>query len=171
MRAVIAGLALMGVLGLGASPALAGLKQEFAVFKNCPFENPAVVQCIYSTTTGGEFHLGSKTVPVAPAVVVLQGALTATGTELVPATNGETLSKTPLPLPGGLAGIGGIGGPNEVTATAELVGPVNVSVLNEANEEGEAVGMPLRVKLDNPTLGAECFIGPASEPISPPLTT
>ena len=31
--------------------------------------------------------------------------------------------------------------------------------------------MPMRVKLDNPALGAECFVGSASEPISLHLTT
>src|SRR4051794_12019213 len=94
-RALAIGLAVAGLaLTAGASPASAGIKQEFSVFKNCPYETPGVVQCIYSTTTGGEFHLGSKTVPVAPKVVVLQGGLTKSGTQLVGATNGETLSKT-----------------------------------------------------------------------------
>jgi hypothetical protein len=170
LRTLVLGLILVGLLGLGATPAWAGLQKEFSVFKFCPYENPEVSTCVYSTTTSGEFHLGSKTVPVEPKVVVLQGGLTKGGTELVPATNGETLSKTALTIPGGLTGIG-IGGAEEVTATAELVGPVYVNVPNEATGEGEAVGMPMRVKLDNVTLGAECFVGSASEPVSLHLTT
>ena len=124
---------------LGATSALAGIKQEFQVFKNCPYETPGVVQCV-TTMTSGEFHLGAKTVPVEPKVVVLQGGLPAEGTELVPPTNGETLSKTPLMLPGGLIGIELLPPLTEVTATAELVGPINVSVPNEASGQGDAVG-------------------------------
>jgi hypothetical protein len=171
-RRLIGGLLVIGIVAcLGsASPALAGLKQEFSVFATCPYENPAVTQCIYSTTTGGEFKLGGKTVPVAPKVVVLKGGLTATSTELVPPTDGETLSKTPLTLPGGLVGIE-LGGPTEVTATAEVVGPINVNVPAEVSGEGTAVSMPLKVKLDNPALGNECFIGSAAEPVSLNLTT
>jgi len=171
-RALVAALAVTAaVLAVGVSPASAGLKQEFEVFKFCPYENPEAGQCIYSTTTSGEFHLGSKTVPIEPQVVVLQGALKKGGTELLSATNGETLSKTPLLLPGGLIGIELLPPLTTVTATAELVGPVNVSVPNEAKGEGDAVTMPVRVKLDNPSLGNECFVGSASEPISLHLTT
>ena len=172
-RVLFAGLIVAGaLLTLGASTALAGLKQDFQKFKFCPYENPNVATCIYSTTNTGEFHLGSKTVPVEPEVVVLQGGLPVGGSgTLVGATNGETLSKTPLLLPGGLIGIELLPPLTTVTATAELVGPVTVSVPNEATGTGEAVGMPIRVKLDNPSLGPECFVGSASEPISLHLTT
>jgi hypothetical protein len=171
---LVAGLAVAGMaLTLGVSPALAGLKQDFQKFKFCPYENPEVATCVYSTTSSGEFHLGSKTVPVEPNVVVLQGGLkkAGTGEELVPATNGETLSKTPLMLPGGLIGIELLPPLTEVTATAELVGPVDVNVGNEATGKGQAVAMPLRVKLDNPLLGPECLVGSSSEPVSLHLTS
>jgi hypothetical protein len=169
---VVVALVVMGALSLGvASSASANLKKEFETFKFCPYENPLVVQCVYSTTTGGEFHLGSKTVPVEPKVIVLQGGLTHVNTELIPATNGETVSKTPLVLPGGLVGIELLPPLTEVTATAEPVGPINVNVNAVSAREGTAVSMPLRVKLDNPALGAGCFVGSAGEPISLNLTT
>ncbi len=58
-------------------PAVAGLQQEFAIFSDCPVENPAVATCVVSTTTSGEFKIGNKTVPV-NMPVVLQGGLTRT---------------------------------------------------------------------------------------------
>ena len=59
---------------IGAGPAEAGLSQDFAVFSDCPVNAPNVEICIVSKTTSGEFHLGSKTVPV-NKTVTLQGGL------------------------------------------------------------------------------------------------
>ena len=94
LRGLALGLALAALLGLGAVPAFAGLQKEFSVFKFCPYENPEVSTCIYSTTTGGEFHLGSKTVPVEPKVVVLQGGLTKVGTN---SSRPPTAKRSPKP--------------------------------------------------------------------------
>ena len=74
----------------GAGPAFAGVQQEFAKFNNCPVNTPGVVQCLVSTTNGGEFKIGSKTVTV-NKTITLEGAISETTTELV----GATLSKTP----------------------------------------------------------------------------
>ena len=49
-----------------AAPAFAGLQKEFSVFNDCPLSTPGVVGCVVSYTTSGEFHLGSKTVPINP---------------------------------------------------------------------------------------------------------
>src|SRR5665213_3133258 len=76
----------------GAAPAMAGLQEEFAVFNDCPVNTPGVVGCVVSYTTGGEFHLGSKTVPI-NKTITLQGGLTETSPDLVPAADGNTLSK------------------------------------------------------------------------------
>jgi hypothetical protein len=139
------------------------------VFSDCPV---AVLQpealCIVSTVTSGEFTLGSKTVPI-NRTVTLQGGLE--GTTLVPAADGNTLSKTPLQLPGGLAGIELLPPLTEVTATAELAGAGTVSIANTLAGEGTAVSLPIVVKLDNPVLGGSCYIGSSSEPVQLNLTT
>jgi len=101
--------------------------------------------------------------------VTLQGGVE--GTTLIPAADGNTLSKTPLQLPGGLAGIELLPPLTEVTATAELAGTASVSVANTLAGEGTAVALPIRVKLDNPFLGGSCYIGSTSEPVSLKLTT
>lgn len=149
-----------------ASAASAGITREFDVFKECPVENPAVASCIYSTTTSGEFKIGNKTVPI-DETVVLQGGLQHGTEALVPAANGETLSSTPLQVPGGIIGIEILGPLTEVTATAELAGTVDVDIANTAKREGRAVSLPLKVKLDNVLLGEGCYI----EAFAPQLTT
>ena len=173
-RALLTSIALvaLGTAG-GASPALANkaLKEEFLIFSQCPTSTAAI--CLYSKTTSGEFKIDLKTVPINKPVVLQGGtALVLTPTPLVPALNGETISKTPLEVPGGLAGIGGLGG--EVTATAEIAGPVSnvlVASNNLLNESGTAVTLPIKVKLDNPVLGEECYVGTDAEPIVLNLTT
>ncbi len=164
-----AALSALGAL-IGAGPASAGLHKEFAIFKDCPVNTPGVVTCVVSPTTGGEFHLGNPTVPVNKEVL-LQGGLKENNPLLVPAEGGETLSKTPLQVPGGLIGIELLPPLTEVTATAELAGPVELNPANAVEGKGIAASLPLKVKLDNPTLGPSCYLGSESEPIALNLTT
>jgi hypothetical protein len=153
---------------VGAATATAGIDHELAVFGDCPLSNPAVEICTVSTTNGGEFVLGSKTVTI-NKTITLQGGLTSASDLLIPAADGNTLSHTPLTVPGGLTGIEGLGG--EVTATAELAGPVHVNGTNLLRGFGIAVALPIKVKLDHPVLGATCLVGSESEPINLQLTT
>ena len=67
-----------------------------------------------------------------------------------------------------------IGG--EVTATAELVGPVSEVQISQFGIVapvigGPAVIIPLKVHLSNELLGEVCYIGSDSEPIVLHLTT
>jgi hypothetical protein len=167
LRRLTPALAVLAALVLP-SAALAGLPREFSVFYDCPVNDPAVGTCVVSTVNGGEFKLGSKSVAI-DKTIVLQGGIGPSSTALVPAADGNTLSRTPLTVPGGLVGIEGLGG--EVTATAELAGTVNVNETNLLRSEGTAVGLPLQVKLDNPALGESCYIGSGSSPVAPQLTT
>ena len=140
---------------VASAPASASLKQDLQRFSNCPYNFPGVISCLYSTTTSGEFVIGKSAVPITKTVTI-QGGLKALGV-VAPATNGETLSKTPLPVPGGLVGIELPGNFTEVTATAELAGQAQVST---------SVILPLKVKLDNLALGSDCYIGSEAEPLS-----
>jgi hypothetical protein len=173
-----------------AAPAMAKPKGAFAVFAQCPLKNPAVNLCFYVTSEGGSFTIGKKTVPVNKTITLQGGSILneETGAEtFVPAANGETLSKTPLTVPGGLFGIKaptwwpkfiqewfnkqineGLTG---VTATAELVGNPGISRSNLLFQEGVALSLPVRLHLNNVILGNECYIGSKSSPITFELTT
>jgi hypothetical protein len=153
-----------------AANASAGISREFDVFKDCPLNNPETASCIYSTTTSGEFKLGNKSVPI-NKTVVLQGGLSRTSPALIPAADGNTLSKTQLQVPGGIIGIELLGPLTEVNTTAELAGTVDVNVAATATGEGTAVSLPLKAKLENPLLGGSCYVGTDSNPFTPQLTT
>jgi len=154
---------------------------EFAQFAECPHTNPSVLLCVYSESNGGFFQMGSKTVPLVNPVI-LQGGLTLAG--FVGAANGETLSKTPQPVPGGLLGIvapkwwpGWLedwfndqinDGFTGVNATVEVAGPasgIKISTLNLLLQKGTALSLPAKIKLSNPILGSSCYIGSDSKPV------
>ncbi len=157
------------------SSALAQPTGGFEVFRNCPVSNPEVVSCVYATTEGGKFTIGNRTVPITNPIVLQGGLIVNRETGVVTfaeATNGETLSKSPQKVPGGLVGIEGLGG--EVTATAELAGPAGSIVLNQENlvtEKGTALSLPLKLKIGNPFLGEKCYGGSNRHPIVVELTT
>jgi hypothetical protein len=182
--------ALLAVLAT-ASSALATPKGEFAIFADCPVTT--VDGCIYAKTESGAFTIGKETVPIV-SPVILQGGFTenAKGEQsFVGAKDGNTLSKTPQKVPGGLAGLvkcneisnfferlacellfeNGVTG---VNATVELAAPASSIGLNEFNflvQSGPALTLPVKVHLENPFLGSECYIGSNSKPISIALTT
>lgn len=186
--------ALAAVMLVPASQALASSHHptgEWAKFAECPLNNPAVSSCLYSESNGGFFQIGKKTVPLKNPVI-LQGGFEGTGEEavFVGAENGETLSKTPQTVPGGLLGVEAPlwwpkflrdlfnetinNGFTGVTATVELAAPassVKISALNLILESGDALVLPAKIKLSNPFLGSNCYIGSNSKPVTINFTT
>jgi len=193
--ALVAAMAAFASLGIVTSAsAHSGL---YARFNYCPSTNPEVEKCVQSVTHGGKVVLGKKTVPIVNPVT-LQGGLSE-GEEkaghfyekFFAATNGETLSKSPQPVPGGLTGLVNCkeislgwlrasceaifeNGLTGVNSTVELARPASEIVVSEENlgfEQGVALKMPVKVHLENPLLGSGCYIGSSSSPIIWNLTT
>jgi len=179
-----------------ASPALATPKGEYAVFAQCPTTTAS--GCIAAKTESGEFHVGNKTVPIEKTITLQGGFNENEEGELVmvAAKDGNTLTKVPQKVPGGLSGlvnctaIKGSGlleklergsceaifenGLTGVTATTELAGPasaVHINLVNLLTAEGTALTLPAKVHLENPLLGSACYVGSNSSPIALPLTT
>lgn len=177
-----------------ASPALAVTHHPtgiFAPFADCPLANSSVQNCIFAQTKSGEFKVGKKTVPIVNTIT-LQGGFyeTEKGLQFVGAEDGNTLSKTAQPVPGGLLGIiapsflpgflqelfnefinKGVTG---VTATTELAAPassIGLSTQNLVEENGIALSLPVKVKLSNPFLGESCYVGSNSHPVVIEFTT
>lgn len=195
MAAVVAGFATMGF----ASSASAHTG-EYAAFNYCPSTTSGVFKCVQSVTKGGKVVLGKKTVPIVNPVT-LQGGLgkpvfqpneEITEKFYAAANGGETLSKAPQPVPGGLTGLVNCkeislfflrvscesifeNGLTGVASTVELARPASEIVVSEENLAGElslpALKMPVKVHLENPLLGSECYIGSSSSPIWWNLTT
>src|ERR1700677_5098124 len=89
---------------------------EFSVFEQCPTSTPGVEGCLVSRTESGEIVVGNKKEAKEKTVVpivktqTLQGGFGEPNEEtsqqpFYGAKNGETLSKTPQRVSGGLLGI------------------------------------------------------------------
>jgi len=170
---------------------------EYAPFGECPLNRATITDCVYSVTTGGSVTIGKKTVPIKNPVT-LQGGFEGAGEGIEfygaeePTT--QTLSKTPQPVPGGLLGllncqeqtnliIKGLcataleNSLTGVNAVVELTGPehgltnIELDTENLLFEEGIALGLPVKIHLENPTLGSNCYIGSNSKPVKLQLTT
>lgn len=178
---------------VGSQAAVASAHEgEWAKFNYCPSTETGVVKCLYSLTTGGEVVLGNKKVPIVNPVT-LQGGLSKVSNgfrSMFAATNGQTLSKTPQPVPGGLLGIvppedspwlvkrlsafffeNGLTGVNSTLELAKPASEIQISEPNIALESGVALKLPVKVHLENPFLGSNCYVGSSSAPLIWNLTT
>jgi hypothetical protein len=197
-RAVATALVAVALTALGlAGSAQAKLTGNYTKFAQCPYTNAEVLKCVYSVTESGEVVLGNKKVPIEKPVI-LQGGFGATIEEkeeaefakLYAATNGETLTKVPQNVPGGLLGIvpdasspalvkalikffleNSLTGVNSTLELAKPASEVRVSENNLAGEIGTALQLPVKVHLENPFLGKNCFVGSSTSPIIWKLTT
>jgi hypothetical protein len=190
----LAGLLAMLLLASTASAASHNPTGEFARFKECPLDRATITDCVYSVTDKGSFKLGAKTVPIVNPLI-LQGGFEGIRQEVefFNAENGETLSETAQPIPGGLSGVAPPPwwpqfmkdwfearieeGASAVNATVELTGPsegksdADLSTENLLYSEGTAIGLPVAFHLENPILGADCYIGSEAEPVQIDLTS
>lgn len=195
MKKFIAGGTVAALVGLVfASSAFASSHHptgEYEQFGECPLSRVTITDCVFSVSNGGAFKVGTKTVPLVNPVT-LQGGFEGEGeaVKFFGAENGDTLSKTPQPVPGGLLGITaptwwpkfirdwfnnqineGLTG---VTATVELAKPatsIKLSTENLLNRKGTALGLPSKVKLSNAILGSSCYIGSSTSPVQLDFTT
>jgi len=193
LRAKTIGVAIAACLGILSAASVASAAPhnptgEFAPFADCPLNNSATSSCVYSVSTGGVFTVGLKTVPLKNPVT-LQGGIAVnplTGAQtFVGAEDGNTLSKTAQPVPGGLLGVTAPSwwpqvlkdyfnevvinqGLTGVTATVELARPaseIKIDALKILEQSGTALSLPVKVKLSNAFLGSNCYIGSSSSPI------
>jgi len=189
--AMLASAIAMLALAASASASLTGAYTQFA---QCPYANPKVVKCLYAPIEGGEVVLGSRKVAIVNSATLQGGFGKANGktkfASLLPTTNGATLSAASQPISGGLAGVVAPQGASplvkaaiafffenalvRVDASLELAKPaesIQISESQLASREGTAIRLPVRIHLENPFLGSECYVGSATSPIVWELTT
>jgi hypothetical protein len=176
-----------------AGSASAKLTGEYTKFQNCPYTNTETFKCVHALTESGEVVLGSKKVPIVNPVT-LQGGFDKPVEKIskfIAATNGVTLSKTPQPVPGGLAGLvnckeisnfllriscevtfeNGLTGVNSTLELAKPASEIRMSESNISSRIGVGLELPVMVRLENPFLGSNCYVGSSSSPLIWKLTT
>ncbi len=196
-RMVVAALSVVAIASLGfAGSASAKLVKEFTKFQYCPWTNAEVKKCLYSVTESGEVVMGTKKVPIVNKVV-LQGGYGKPNTEtkiskFFAATGGKpTLQPVAQPVPGGLAGLvnckeisnfflrvscevtfeNGLTGLDAILELAKPASAIEISEANMARKEGLAMKLPVKIRLDNPFLGSNCYVGSEGSPVIWNLTS
>jgi hypothetical protein len=176
-----------GALAATSSAAVA-MTGEYAAFRECPIGTSELQGCFVLRTESGNITIGKATVPILSTLTIQGGfgeANEQTGAApFVGASNGETVSRTPQSVPGGLFGPqrfsrGFFGALNGVSAVIELAAPASSIYFNEAvlffqapfPPYPPALALPVKIKLENPLLGNDCYIGSETEPIALSLTT
>ncbi|HYP54986.1 MAG TPA: hypothetical protein VEQ41_01610 [Solirubrobacterales bacterium] len=144
----------------------------FERFAGCPSpeENPDIVICMRTVIDGGHFKMGSKEVPIVNPITLSGGTNFITGALEYNSKGG--LEPVKQPIPGGLVGLTGLDWlvnflnleQLKVYAVTELAG-------EPSSPLEEPVTMPIKVRLINPALGNNCYVGSNSNPIVLNLTT
>jgi hypothetical protein len=185
--------AMMALVATSAYATVHHPKGEYAPFADCPLSNPEANNCLLATTEGGEIVIGKEKVPITNPITLQAGihGLFSGGETVIAAEDGNTLTKSPQKVPGGLAGLvrcneisnfiervacelvfeNGVTG---VTATTELAAPassIGLHTFNLLGASGTALSLPVKLHLENPFLGSSCYIGSNSHPVALELTT
>lgn len=140
-------------------------------FAGCPSpeENSEVFVCQRVVINGGHFQMGSKDVPLTKPMTLSGGVKI--GGEVVANSKGG-LTPVKQQVPGGIIGLTGLDWlvnflnleGLKLYAVTELAGaPKSFQGIEE-------VELPIRVHLENPVLGSNCYVGSFSNPINLRLT-
>jgi hypothetical protein len=171
---------------LAATPTLAG---AWAPLNRCPVDAPAmkaadgvsvVAACLSSSAATGTFKLGGTTLTTGATDLQL-GLLNQGGVYSLVAPASGAVVGAPVDIPGGLLGlmcpsqipvISDICGKivnnplNRVTATIQSAGtPTDFNLAAGLGVGQPIVTLPVKIKLSNPFLDPNCYIGSNSAPI------
>ncbi|MFI1014990.1 hypothetical protein [Streptomyces sp. NPDC020965] len=175
----------------GTTAATARLNGHWGPFTRCPVDNPAmraadgrtvIATCVSSQSPSGSIKLGKTAAHTGANDLqfgVLQNTELHTFTVVPPA--GGAIVGAPTEIPGGLLGIAcpadlpvitaickllTDNSLNRVTATVESAGtPTGFNLAAGLSSGKPIVNVPVRIRLQNPLLGSQCYIGSAADPI------
>ncbi|MGW3385572.1 hypothetical protein [Streptomyces cinereoruber] len=156
----------------------------------CPVDAPAMLatdgldrspQCVVSFSLSGSIKLGKTTVPTGKTNLQMGVVQNADGTSTVVAPPAGALIADSATVPGGLLGLMcpsdipfitsickqlSDGKLNKITATMESVGsPSDFDQIAGVLTDQPIVTLPVRIRLENPFLGGNCYIGTKEKPI------
>jgi hypothetical protein len=140
-------------------------------FRGCPTrtENPNVRFCVSSVVTEGHFQMGSKNTPITDPITLTGGTTTVLG-EFVFTEEGG-LREARQEVPGGLVGLTGLDWLVDVLGAEALeVHAVTEMAGTMTNPTRDPFTFPIKVRLENPVLGDNCYVGSDANPIVLNLT-
>ncbi|MFF4753778.1 hypothetical protein ACWD5R_23555 [Streptomyces sp. NPDC002514] len=173
-----------------ATAATAQLNGEWAPFTRCPVDAPAMLaadglaqtpQCVVSTAPSGSIKLGNTTVVTGRTNLQMGIVQNSDGTSSVAAPADGAIIADSATVPGGLLGLMC---PSNIPVITDICKQLTDSTLNKITATVESVAaphdfdqtagivtgkpivaLPVRIHLENPFLGSNCYIGTKSSPI------
>jgi hypothetical protein len=177
---------LLSVVTPASATTLAG---AWAPLNRCPVDDPAMLAadgatvaalCLSSSATSGTFTIGETTLTTG-ATDLQAGVLNQGGAYTLVAPRSGAVVGAPVEIPGGLLGLmcpsripvisdiceRVVNSPlNRVTATIQSAGvPRDFNLAAGAGSGTPIVTLPVKIKLSNPFLDPNCYIGSNSDPI------
>jgi hypothetical protein len=186
---VVAGAAVLAAVTLAGSASAVTLRGGWAPLNRCPVDDPAmlaatgttsVASCVAADSPSGSITIGATTLP-AGATNLQFGLVSAAGKFTVIPPAGGAIVSDPVQVPGGLLGlmcpsnipiVSAIcdqlanGAINGITATVLPAGaPYEFSLPAGLGVGQPILRLPVKIHLENPFLGPNCFIGTDANPI------
>jgi hypothetical protein len=142
----------------------------FPNFSDCPRSDASVITCVDVQSQSGSMTIKGFDVPLDHSLEIRGGlSQPAPGVfSFVAPTGTNGFFAQPVNVPGGLLGISLPIPGNAVTATAQLAGPPSSIVLGPIDA---SISAPIKLKLSNPLIGSNCYIGSNANPARLNLTT
>jgi hypothetical protein len=187
--AMIGALAAAAALIPAGSASAVTLKGEWAPFTRCPVDDPAILGtdgsqsvalCLASRSPSGSIKLGNTTATTGNSDLQF-GLISSSGTLSLVSPSGGGIVADPAQVPGGLLGLmcpsnvplvsavcrqATNNDLNNVTATVQPAGAPSDFDLAAGLSVGQPIlTLPVKIHLQNPLLGSNCFIGSNSNPI------
>lgn len=189
--AVLAVPAAAGTASAAAAPAASAvtLAGDWAPFNRCPVQDPAmlaatgttsIASCNTADSPSGSIKLGSITAATGDSNLQF-GLVQSSGQYSIISPSGGAIVAAPAQIPGGLLGLMC---PSDIPAVTQLCDEITNSSLNTVTavvqpagnpsgfnlSAGLAAGepiltLPVKIQLQNPLLGSDCYIGSDSDPI------
>lgn len=141
--------------------------------ETCPFEEilnfnedgtaiPGPQSCMTFVVREGTMQLGDIEVEMEPNSMMIAGGQSLVEWDWKPEQG--SIYSSPVTVPGGALGTGSAEdfGPTAITAHVEEAGTPTVDTSDLTNT---TVNLPIRLKLSNPLLGDNCYIGTEDDPI------
>ncbi len=144
----------------------------YTQFTGCPTptEDPVVSTCLRSVVKSGTFNMGNKEVPITSPITIVGGTDSNLGNFAANSQGG--MSKSKQKVPGGVVGLTGLTWLLELLGSEALTLYAVTEPVGQPVFEGSAnITLPIRVHLENGTLGNNCYVGSVSSPITLHLTT
>ncbi|MFD0317839.1 hypothetical protein [Streptomyces flavalbus] len=184
------GTALTAFAATGTATAAVTPNGAWAPFTRCPVDAPAMLaadglvktpQCVVASSPSGSIKLGNTVVTTGKTNLQMGVVQNDDGTSTVIAPSGGALVADSATVPGGLLGLMC---PSDIPFVTAICDQLTNSTLNKITATVESVGtpyafnqtagivtgepivaIPVRIHLENPFLGSNCYIGTRSAPI------